>query len=242
MNTEIDTLPDAKALSMTLGPDRSYQKLAAQVWELVVQGEFGVGDRLPAERTLSERFNVSRTAIREAIIALEVQGAVEVRGGSGIYVAQAPSANPVFALKGDPGPFELLRARCLIESEIAAEAALSRKDSDIDRIYAALTTMAQNMGDQQVNDAADQQFHLSIAEATGNSILPQIVAAMWSQRKGPLWKQMESHFHSPAMRASSHQGHQRIFEALLARDASAARAAMREHLEAVMTQFAQAWR
>ena len=76
------------------GVDRTYQRLAAQIHALVVQGEFQAGDRLPSERALAERFVVSRTSVREAIIALELQGVVEVRGGSGIYVtasaAQAP--------------------------------------------------------------------------------------------------------------------------------------------------------
>ena len=64
--------------------DRSYQKLAARIAVLIAEGEFQVGARLPSERALAERFDVSRTLVREAIIVLEIQGRVEVRGGSGI--------------------------------------------------------------------------------------------------------------------------------------------------------------
>ncbi|MGH8035604.1 MAG: FadR/GntR family transcriptional regulator, partial [Lysobacterales bacterium] len=116
--------------------DRSYQRLAAQLLALIAQGEFKVGERLPSERALAERFDVSRTSVREATIALELQGVVEVRGGSGIYVTQAPStptAASAFTLETGPGPFELLRARCLIESEIASVAAETRTDADLDR-------------------------------------------------------------------------------------------------------------
>ena len=224
-------------------PDRSYRKLAADLLELIAQGEFVAGDRLPSERALADRFNVSRTSVREAIIALELQGAVEVRGGSGIYVAQssAPSAS-AFVLQGAHGPFEVLRARSLIESEIAAAAAVHRTDADIDRIFESLSAMRQNMGDKAANDAADRQFHLGIAQATGNSILLQMVSALWDLRKGPLWTQIESHFHSADMRAASQEGHQRIFDALLVRDPDAARVAMRQHLERVIGQFAQTWR
>ena len=66
--------------------DRSYQKLAVRIGALIAGGEFEVGARLPSERALAERFDVSRTLVREAIIVLEIQGTVEVRGGSGIYV------------------------------------------------------------------------------------------------------------------------------------------------------------
>ncbi len=175
--------------------DRSYQKLAASIAALIAEGEFKVGDRLPSERALADRFNVSRTLVREAIIVLEIQGNVEVRGGSGIYVC-APVAGAVapasaYTLSPGPGPFELLRARCLIEAEIAAVAAESRKDSDLDRIYSALVEMRDNMHDKEANEAADRMFHLRIAESTGNSVLLQMVTAVWDhtkRRSGPRWK------------------------------------------------------
>ena len=227
-----------------LGSDRSYQRLAAQMLLLIAQGEFKLGERLPSERALAERFDVSRTSVREAMIALELQGVVEVRGGSGIYVTQTSgtSAAPVYMPETGPGPFELLRARCLIESEIASVAAETRKDSDLDRIFSALTDMHDNMDDKEANEAADQLFHLRIAESTGNSVLLQMVTAMWAQARGPVWTKIEHHFHTPDLRMASHADHQRIFKALLARDPIAARAAMRAHLERVIGEFAQAWR
>ncbi len=96
--------------------ERAYQKLAAQILALVSEGEFSPGQRLPSERALAERFDVSRTALREAIIALELQGAVEVRVGSGIYLSQPPQAvaRSPFASESGAGPFELLRARCVV--------------------------------------------------------------------------------------------------------------------------------
>jgi len=226
--------------------DRSYQKLAASIAALITEGEFKVGDRLPSERALADRFSVSRTLVREAIIVLEIQGNVEVRGGSGIYVcAPAPGAvapASAYTLSPGPGPFELLRARCLIEAEIAAVAAESRKDSDLDRIYSALVEMRENMHDKEANEAADRLFHLRIAESTGNSVLLQMVTAVWDHTKAPIWSQLEAHFHTPALRRASQDDHQRVFTALLERDADAARKAMRAHIERVISEFAQAWR
>jgi len=233
----------AEAMVPVQAADRSYQKLAIQIMELIGQSEFASGARLPSERALAERFDVSRTSVREAIIALELQGTVEVRGGSGIYVAQLPAIRPpVFMPQTGPGPFEVLRARCLIESEIAAVAAVARQDADLDRIFAALSAMGEHMDDKLVNGSADRLFHLRIAEATGNSVLLQMVTALWDHARGPLWSQMEAHFHSAALRAASQEDHQRVFSALLARDAEGARNAMRAHLERVISEFAQAWR
>lgn len=227
--------------------DRSYQKLAARIAGLITEGEFKVGDRLPSERALAERFNVSRTLVREAIIVLEIQGAVEVRGGSGIYIcapvagAAVPAAS-AYTLSPGPGPFELLRARSLIESEIASVAAENRKDSDIDRIYAALAAMREHMQDKAANEAADRLFHLRIAESTGNSVLLQMVTALWDHTKAPIWSQMEAHFHTPELRRASQDDHQRVFNALLERNPAEARAAMRAHIDRVIAEFAQAWR
>ena len=107
------------------------------------------------------------------------RGTVEVRGGSGIYVSQGSVAPaPGFLPPSDPGPFEVLRARCLIESEIAAAAAVHRTDADIDRIFESLSAMRQNLDDKAANDAADRQFHLGIAQATGNNILLHMVSAL----------------------------------------------------------------
>ena len=225
--------------------DRTHQKLAAGIAALITSGEFKVGARLPSERSLADRFDVSHTLVREAIIVLELQGVVEVRGGSGIYVSALPGAagrSTTFGLLSGPGPFELLRARCLIEAEIASVAALTRQDGDLDRIFAALVAMREHMHDKAANEAADRLFHLRIAESTGNSVLLQMVTALWDHTKAPIWSQMEMHFHTPALRQASQDDHQRIFTALLERNAQGARDAMRAHIERVIGEFAKAWR
>ena len=70
----------------SIEPQRLYRQIAEQLRALIAQGEFATGDRLPAERDLARQFNVSRPSVREALIALEVEGWVEVRTGSGVYV------------------------------------------------------------------------------------------------------------------------------------------------------------
>ena len=101
--------------------DRLYQDLARRLIAELASGAYAVGDRLPAERELATQYNVSRPTVREAVIALEVQGLVEVRVGSGAYVKRLPGKNDI------PGfnitAFELTEARLLFEGEAAALAA-----------------------------------------------------------------------------------------------------------------------
>src|SRR4051812_19816092 len=99
------------------GGERGYQRLAEQIMALIASGEFRGGERLPSERNLADRFQVSRPSVREAVIALEVQNLVEVRGGSGIHVLRPPEAIKPLYVPDGPGPFELLRARRVVEGE-----------------------------------------------------------------------------------------------------------------------------
>jgi DNA-binding FadR family transcriptional regulator len=77
----------------TVAPQRLYRQIAEQVRQLMVSGEFALGSRLPAERDLAVQLGVSRPSVREALIALEVEGMIEVRTGSGIYVQRTEPPN-----------------------------------------------------------------------------------------------------------------------------------------------------
>jgi len=234
-------MPALPAPESAPAPERQYQRLAQQLLRLIAQGDLRVGERLPSERMLAERFDVSRTSVREAIIALEVQGMLEVRGGSGVYVCQ--SALPTAPQTCGPGPLELLRARALIEAEVAAAAAQWRSDAQLDRMFVELTHMRVNVQEKETNEAADQRFHLEIAASTGNSVLLQMVGTLWRQaRESVLWQTIDHHFHTPQLRQASLADHQRIFQAISERHADDARVAMREHIERVMHEFTQAWR
>ena len=232
---------EVAAPESTDGGERTYQRLAEQIMSLITSGEFAVGARLPSERGLADRFQVSRTAVREAVIALEVQELVEVRIGSGIYVRGLPAVTKAAYVPAGPGPFELLRARRLIEGEIASQAAELRKDSDIDRIYSVLAEMRDNCDDKRANEISDLQFHQRIAEATGNVVLVHVITALWDQLRGPIWSRLEEHFHTPVLRQASLADHQKVFSAIVARDPEAAKAAMHEHIDRVVGEFVKGW-
>src|SRR3954449_1658947 len=115
---------------------RLYRQIADQLTGLITSGEFRRGERLPSERELATQLGVSRPSVREALIALEIQGLVEVRVGAGIFVTNS-EVRPVVPINEGQAPFELLRARWLIEGEIAALAAREATKSEIARVRAA---------------------------------------------------------------------------------------------------------
>src|SRR5437868_11290485 len=168
----------------SIEPRRLYRQIADQIRGLIKSGEFPAGSRLPPERDLARQLAVSRPAVREALIALEVEGMVEVRIGSGIYVlagAPPPVANDVDAAAG---PFELLRARYVIEAECAALAAKSAKKAHVHALDEALAEMDRDLSDGRQPLPADRLFHLRIAEATGNGALVAVVKMLWEERTG----------------------------------------------------------
>ena len=157
----------AAAPSPTSNPDRLYQTLARSLIADLLSGKYRVGDRLPAERELSVEHDVSRPTVREAIIALEVQGLVEVRVGSGAYVKRLPGKEEV------PGfnitAFELTEARLLIEGEAAALAATQIADDELKALEQLVRAIAVENLSKGGTEQADRAFHLSIARATRNA-------------------------------------------------------------------------
>src|SRR5262245_27397469 len=159
---------------------RLYRQIAAQLSALIASGEFTVGQRLPSERELAAQLGVSRPSLREALIALELEGLVEVRVGAGIWVTAASSRSPEAPVQQEgEGPFELLRARWLIEGEIAAAAAREATPADLAIIRTALTEMERAERKNQDFSAADRDFHIAIAASTRNGVLQAVVEDLW---------------------------------------------------------------
>jgi len=220
---------------------RLYRQIADQIAALIERGEYGAGQRLPPERDLAKQLGVSRPSVREALIALEVEGYVEVRIGSGVYVIGAGHARRAEPLPADSGPFELIKARWLIEAECAALAAKSATRSQIRAMEEALDQM-ENERDRGVMPlGADRLFHLRIAEASGNSALALVVKTLWDQRQGPLFLRLEHHFDTPELWTVAIREHRDIVAAIARHDAGAARTAMRQHMNHAAKRFSKSW-
>ncbi|NHZ96140.1 FadR/GntR family transcriptional regulator [Massilia sp. CCM 8734] len=217
---------------------RMYRVVADSIAQLIVAESMQPGQRLPAERELSARLGVSRASLREALIALELGGVVEVRSGSGVYVsAQAASATQ--APEVGPGPFEVLAARRMIETEVAGLAAKNATDSAIDAILTAVLEMERDHEDRASNEQADRNFHLALARATGNTALVGAIDYLWNQR-GTLWHKLKEHFQTEELRKQTLIDHRNILAAIAAHDVAGARQAMRAHLERVTRTFSRA--
>lgn len=220
---------------------RLYRQIADQLAELVRRGEFKPGDRLPSERDLSQQFDVSRASVREALIALEIDGLIDVRVGLGVFVNAAPAANSQAAALGEPGPFEVLSARYLIEGETAALAARDGSAKDHARIRETLQLMTEEVRSSGVGLNADALFHLRIAEASGNSALVHLVHQLWSFRYSAMFRKLDEHFDSPERHHEAIAEHRKLVEAIERRDVEGARAAMVAHLDTVRAALERGW-
>ena len=226
----------------SIEPRRLYRQIADQIRTLIRSGEFPAGSRLPPERDLARQLGVSRPSVREALIALEVEKLVEVRIGSGIYVlGSGQSANGSEEVEATSGPFELLRARWVIEGECAALAAKSARRPQIAAIEETLELMQKELASEKQPLHADRLFHLRIAEATGNGALVHVVRMLWEERSGPLYKQLEHHYDSPQLWQAALAEHRAVLKAIAARDSAAARGAMQRHLNHAYKRFSTGW-
>lgn len=216
---------------------RLYRVVATRIQQLIKDEDIQPGSRLPAERDLAAKLSVSRASLREALIALELGGVVEVRGGSGVYVSELV-ALPAEMPEVGPGPFEVLAARRMIESEVAAIAAKVATDSAIDAILKAVMEMERHHEDRTSNEMADRNFHLAIARATGNTALVGVIEYLWNQR-GTLWHKLKEHFQTEDLRKQTLLDHRKVLEAIASHDVAGARQAMRAHLERVTRTFSR---
>jgi DNA-binding FadR family transcriptional regulator len=220
---------------------RLYRQIADQIAALIEKGEYRAGERLPPERDLARQLGVSRPSVREALIALEVEGYVEVRVGSGVYALGPHPASGSPVLPADSGPFELIRARWLIESECASLAARSATRAQVRAVEDALDQMQAQRDKGTMPLASDRLFHLRIAEASGNSALALVVKTLWDQRMGPLFLRLEHHYDTPALWDVAIREHHEIVQAIARRDPTAARAAMRRHMNHAARRFSTSW-
>jgi GntR family transcriptional regulator, transcriptional repressor for pyruvate dehydrogenase complex len=227
----------------TIEPKRLYRQIADQVRSLVEQGEFPPGTRLPAERELAQQLGVSRPSVREALIALEVEGLVEVRMGSGIYVRDlsAPGGARVQPVTAEP-PLEIIRARELIECELAARAADTMKARQVGGLKEAIRLMQREVDQGHMPTQGDRLFHVRIVEAAGNAVLTRIVTELYDERHNPLFAQLGSHFENSASWRLAIAEHQAVVEAISAQDPAAARQAMSRHLTLSHDRFTASWR
>ena len=218
-------------------PRRQYRQVADQILLLAATRGLGPGQRLPSERDLAEMLSVSRPSLREALIALEVEGDVEIRMGSGIYLSSGADRR---ILRADAeGPLELLEARCIIESAIAEEAARHVTPELIALLDDNLRQMTAAQGDTPLAISIDGLFHDIIASGLGNSVLSGLTNQMFQKRLSPFFARFSNYFEGPQTWGEALAEHGAIRDALAAKDPAAARDAMRHHLTQSQRRFTE---
>lgn len=213
-----------------MGNKRLFQSVAERIAELIDEGAYSPGTRLPGERELAEKLNVSRVTIREAEIALQAVGRLEIKTGSGVYVSEQklPSASSL----PKASAFEVTEARLMIESESAALAARNISEEGIAKLEELIELM--NSGDEEIANRADEQFHLTIAEASNNAVMVHTVKSLWLMREQ--LPEVKAAYEAVCVQdaASRTAEHRAIFDAIKARDPAGARQAMREHFQRLL--------
>jgi len=218
------------------------QKVATEIENAIISRKLPPGDRLPSELELCSQFGVSRTAVREALRTLSAKGMISIEKGRGIFVKSmssehvSSSMHSYLEVTGNRNTMlEVIEARMIIEPAIAEYAALHHSNEDIIALRQNLKDMRLNK-DQAEHARLDMRFHLLIAEASGNNIMPLILNPIHRLMPNIKKKIMKS---VPGAKNAALIWHKKVLEAIEASDPEKAYLAMKGHLEVAKQQTEQ---
>lgn len=214
-----------------LARPRLYEQVVERLREYVKAEGLKTGDRLPPERDLADRLGVSRTSVRQAIVALEVQGLVEVRHGGGTYLLRNRlNAEPLETMIDRRRRLpDVLDARDALETKLAALAAVRRTEGDLSEIDAALAAMAEAVDLGELGVEQDQRFHAAVTSAAHSTLLTDFMAEISLS----IAESRTESLRQPGRPARSLDQHRQVAEAIRAGDAEGAARAMHTHIRTV---------
>ncbi|WP_033576595.1 FadR/GntR family transcriptional regulator [Dickeya chrysanthemi] len=218
----------------TLKVERLYRQISTLLINCIRNGQFAAGQLLPSERELAKQLGVSRSSIREALIALEITGWVEIRTGNGVYVNDPLPEAPLVAMPEDEFSLRaFIQARQVYEAMMAELAAVHATDEQ----RAALQAITRDLSRLNVNDAQflheDKRFHLLISEMSGNEVLQDMMEYLWNKRQSSRFVRLETLYADSDFPRTMNQDHADIADAIIARDPARARTNMARHLQHV---------
>jgi DNA-binding FadR family transcriptional regulator len=210
---------------------RRFEQVAEQISKLIKKGKIKPGMRLPPERELAKQLQVSRPTVREAMIALEIAGLVEVRVGSGIFVVDTSKQKKKISInivEIGHGPLELIEARKEIEGTNATLAA-QRIDA---KILKKMEKAIDKMVKEDMNGSkGDREFHMLLAKATGNRVLENITDYLWEQQQhSPMWIKLIDLMKEKKLHNVVLDDHRNLLDSLRRKDSEQAQKIMRNHL------------
>ena len=227
-NYLMDAVPMAAPTHFT--ERKPYQKIADQLRDYIAQGNFKPGSRLPPERDLTQMLGVSRPSLREALIALEIEGGVEIRMGSGVYVRAGATDGKNKTLTLGESPSELMQARALIEGESVVLACLHGKKSDYRYLQECNDAMRVSIANGVAPLEDDRKFHQRLARMSGNSALVRIITALFDERHNPISAHLSKHSDNALTWEAAVIEHEAILRAVASKDVIGAQTSMRQHL------------
>jgi GntR family transcriptional repressor for pyruvate dehydrogenase complex len=237
MSNEIIDSAAAKPVYRVVKTSRLYEQIVQQVEESILSGQLKPGDQLPAERELAQSFGVSRTAVREAVKTLREKGLVEAFSGRGTFVTNGTSQairqslDLMIRINQQEGSAHLAELRLVLEPEIAGLAASRIEDQLLGTMRETVAVMERNLQDREAYIEADLDFHLALAEAAGNPLILSLLDSI----VGLLREQRSRIFDVEGGPERGQYHHKRILAAVERSDPEAARGAMREHLQQVLS-------
>jgi GntR family transcriptional regulator, transcriptional repressor for pyruvate dehydrogenase complex len=223
---------------------KRYALVIDQISNLIKKGVFRKGDKLPPERVMAKKLGVSRPSVREAYSVLEIAGILESRVGSGTYV-QSENINDFFEKKindiatKEESPYEIFSLRKIIEPEIVALAAKNAKPENIFEIGNILKKMQAQIKDgQSYTLETDRIFHITIAKASGNSVLLHTLQYILDLTEEDLWKKIrEQIIKSPEHLTKDIEYHEKIFNCIRNKDIKNARLIMKKHFTEILKEM-----
>ena len=221
---------------------RLYEQIVDRIEQQVLNGELNAGDRLPPERLLAEQFGVSRTAVREAVKALRQRGLIEVYPGRGTFITDGTS-NALHRSLGlamrvghGDGVESLLELREIIEPAITAKAAVYATDAQIEQLERLVEQMDTYLTIPEKFMAADNSFHMVIAAASGNALVPTILNSIVDI----LQEQRSMIFRADGGQWVAQEHHRNILNAIKNRQPEIAQQSMLAHLAKVREDYESA--
>jgi len=214
--------------------------IVSQIEEMILDGALKPGDRLPAERDLSQQLDVSRPSLREALVILEAKGLIRSRRGGGTFVSDAIASSitdPIMALleKRPETAFDILELRLALEETTAQLAAFRANETDrkiLRRRFEALES-TYDQPDRSANAEADVAFHVAIADASHNVALVHVMRSLFTILHTTILDNLNRIYKTPEGQDLIRDHHRHIFDAVISGDADAARVAARTHLQYV---------
>lgn len=216
--------------------NKLYIQIYNQIRDAILNGNYSVGDKLPSEKELCQMFNVSRVPVREALSALELSGLVESVHGAGVYVKRLNVVSNDWVHAIDPQ--EIIRARQILEPEVAREAALNINDLERRRLREILDRFHREAEQEIYAASTDEEFHRCLARASGNQLFVVLYDMIWKAMEQKMWHLIQERtIRSDFYRQGNYDEHVQIGQSVLDGDAEAAYSMMKQHMERLETRY-----